>query len=212
MLPQAGGFTQSTWAQFQAENADRIVLTADEMDECRDLSRAVGAHPVAAELLKSPGHREVSLVWKDALSGLLCKARPDAFVKWDGYSTIVDLKTTRDASPRGFAREVAIHGYHLQAAWYLAGADVLSPVARRFVFVAVEKTPPYCVGLYELDSAALDAGSNSAQAAAAYNYVRNSIMNFGNSNRQQFVASPTWNIVPRVAVPGLAEAPGIYTK
>ncbi len=59
-------------------------------------------------------------------------------------------------------------------------------------------------------SGSVDAGISNA--SAGYVFVRNEIMRFGNSNTQQFVTNPTWNIVPRGAVTGLAEAPGIYTK
>ncbi len=146
------------WEAFEAANASRIVLSASEHELCRELADSVLGHPLAGPLLTAPGHREVTLLWRDANTGLDCKARPDAFVSWDGASTIVDLKTTRDASPRGFAQEIARFAYHLQAAWYLHGADVLAPVPRRFVWVAVEKAPPYAVACYELDSAGIDSG------------------------------------------------------
>jgi exodeoxyribonuclease VIII len=61
----------------------------------------------------------------------------------------VDLKTTTDASPKGFAKSVAQWRYHIQQNHYLAGT-----FAERFVFIAVEKTYPYAVGVYELDETA----------------------------------------------------------
>jgi len=49
---------------------------------------------------------------------------------------------------------VAAFHYQLQAAHYLAGT-----LAKRFIFVAVEKTYPFGIGVYELDAEALVHGS-----------------------------------------------------
>lgn len=156
---------KAEWSAFCAENAGKIVLKADELELCRALADAAQAHPIAAKLLDAPGLTEPSLVWEDAETKLACKARLDRLTTHDGFSTIVDVKTTRDASPRGFARECATYSYHMQAAWYLRGADALSPVARRFVFIAIEKDPPYAVGVYELDNAFLGAGQKACDDA-----------------------------------------------
>lgn len=64
-------------------------------------------------------------------------------------------------------------------------------------------------------AAAVDAaGNNQALPSSGYVWVRDQAMNAGNGNsdRAGFVSNPTWNIVPRNAVIGLSEAPGIYTK
>jgi hypothetical protein len=71
----------------------------------------------------------------------------------------VDLKTTTDASPAAFARSVATFRYHVQASHYLSGLHG----AERFVFIAVEKTAPYAVAVYELDAAAMAAGDELRQ-------------------------------------------------
>jgi hypothetical protein len=47
-----------------------------------------------------------------------------------------------------------ILAYQLQAAHYLAGT-----LAKRFIFVAVEKNYPFGIGVYELDAEALIHGS-----------------------------------------------------
>lgn len=109
---------------------------------------AVRSHPAAAALLEY-GKAEQSFWWDDLATGQRCKCRPD----WHNGSTVVDLKTTADASPAGFAKSVATFRYHVQAQHYLAGT-----FAERFLFIAVEKTYPYCVGVYELDAAAMAHG------------------------------------------------------
>ena len=65
----------------------------------------------------------------------------------------MDLKTTTDASPKGFAKSVASFRYHVQAAHYLAAG-----LFDKFIFIAVEKEAPYAVACYELDADALTEG------------------------------------------------------
>jgi len=113
------------------------------------IAAAVRNHPIAAELLAT-GKAEQSFWWNDPLNNLRCKCRPD----WLSNTTVVDLKTTTDASPSGFARSVAAYRYHVQAAHYMSGLFGVE----RFVFIAVEKTYPFAVGVYELDDAAMDEG------------------------------------------------------
>jgi exodeoxyribonuclease VIII len=119
-------------------------VTASDMEQAMAMAGSVRSHQAAAALLRD-GKAEQSFWWDDTPTGLRCKCRPD----WYTGNTIVDLKTTTDASPKGFARSVAQWRYAIQQNHYLAGT-----FAERFVFIAVEKTYPYAVGVYELDEAA----------------------------------------------------------
>jgi exodeoxyribonuclease VIII len=128
----------------EMEAAGIEAVTAPEMEQAMAMAASVRSHQAAAALLRD-GKAEQSFWWDDIPTGLRCKCRPD----WYTGSTIVDLKTTTDASPKGFARSVAQWRYHVQQNHYLAGT-----FAERFVFIAVEKQYPFCVGVYELDDAA----------------------------------------------------------
>ena len=120
-----------------------------DLAQALQMADAVRSNSTAAMLL-SNGQAEQSFWWDDIATGMRCKCRPD----WFDGETIVDLKTCSDASPAGFAKAVAAFHYQLQAAHYLCGT-----LAKRFVFVAVEKTAPYAVGVYELDAQAMVHGS-----------------------------------------------------
>ena len=184
---------KATWAEFQAENGHRIVLKADEMDHCRALADAALQHPIAGPLLAAPGVNEASLVWHDDAHMLACKARLDRLCEYEGYSTIVDVKSARDASPRGFATDAARFGYHCQAAWYLRGADALAPLPRRFVFVVVEKEPPHAVACYELDEPFLAAGrAECDRALVAYRNAQESGVWPGYPARISTLYAPSW--------------------
>ena len=142
--------TKTGKEQAEAMTASGIEpVSQADLTTALSIAAAVRNHPVAAELLAT-GRAEQSFWWNDMDTGLRCKCRPD----WYYGTTVVDLKTTLDASPSGFARSVANYRYHVQAAHYLRGLHG----AERFVFIAVEKTYPYAVGVYELDDAAMNEG------------------------------------------------------
>lgn len=144
--------------KLEAERNGRTVVPADEYANTRDLVQSVIAHDELLDLLTSPGITEGSFLWKDDRTGLWCKGRCDRLTMHEGVSTVVDLKSTNDASPKQFVRDVVNYGYEVQAAWYLHGLSQLSPIDRRYLIAAVEKEPPYAIGLYELDSILLDRG------------------------------------------------------
>lgn len=146
-------------------SADEItVLSLEEREQCAGMWASVHAHPTAAPLLALPGEVEASPVWEVADS-LACKARIDKLCQQHGV--VLDLKTTKDASPQGFQRTVFARGYHRQAAFYLDGLAALGVTVNDFVFIAVEKTAPYAVGVYRLTDEAVEAGRRELAALLA---------------------------------------------
>lgn len=148
---------KSAAAEFDEENAGKICLQPEVWEQLHDMSNAVHAHPAASALLISvPGEAEKSVYWLDPQTGVLCRCRPDW---WRDDNVIVDLKTTEDASPEGFAKSMANYRYDVQAAYYLDGIHQATGTRpKAFVFIAVEKKPPYAVGVYVLDSESLELG------------------------------------------------------
>lgn len=154
------------WTEFQTENAGKGILTREEYDQCIALRDAVWLHPTAAEVLRSPGANELSATWMDKTTNAACKGRPDRFGLWQGWPTVTDVKTARDASRRAFSRAIEQYGYSEQAAFYLDGLESISPFEgdRRFIFIVAEKEPPYAVAVYELDIDAIEAGRRKYRA------------------------------------------------
>jgi hypothetical protein len=145
-------------ARFRQQHFGKTVLTAAEWDLIGQMAPVLRAHETAAAFLAAPGKNEVAAVWIDPETGLTCKLRADALRVWQGWTWCGDLKTTRDASPEGWPREVHTYGYDSAAAWYLDGLDVLSPRPRRFVHIAQEKEPPFAVAVYELQQPSIEKG------------------------------------------------------
>nr|MBP8282363.1 PD-(D/E)XK nuclease-like domain-containing protein [Chromatiaceae bacterium] len=143
------------WSDFLAASEGRTVMTASEAGLAEGMAASVRDHPLAPVLIDG-GTPELSAIWTDAATGAPCKGRFDLARLSDG--AIIDLKTTIDASPSAFARAVVSYSYATQAAAYLAGAATLGADVSDFIIIAVEKTPPFAVGIYRLPDAALELG------------------------------------------------------
>jgi hypothetical protein len=120
------------------------------LHHARNALLACTQFPVANWL--SEGQRELSIYWSDE-AGAMWKARPDCFTP----DIVLDLKTTGDCRPDAFRRTRERLDYDVQAAHYIEAVSRLSGQDPRFVFVAVELTEPYAVGVHELDIAELGA-------------------------------------------------------
>ena len=146
----------SWWEKFDADTKGKTVISRDDLATCTAISERLRQHP-AAQVLFRDGVAEQSMFWEDPDTGVLCKCRPD----WLIHSVaIVDVKSTQDASPAGFARSVANFEYHVQAAWYLDGVKICtndrSPSA--FIFAAFEKEAPHAVAFYNADPEMIELG------------------------------------------------------
>jgi hypothetical protein len=139
---------------FYEDNADKIILPADDFQALKNIRDAIFNHPTASKLLDpKEGEAEQSYFWTDPETGAKCKLRAD-FLRHDGL--VVDLKTSADASPREFRRSIWNFKYHWQSAFYLAGLSHLAgEPLNQFIHVVVEKQAPYGVGVYVLDDESL---------------------------------------------------------
>jgi len=135
---------KADWAAFEIQAEGREIITNEEGAKLAAIRDAVRSHPAAAKALAGSPVIEQSIFW-DA-DGIACRCRPDAVTE---RGVIVDLKTTRDASPEGFAKSIAQYRYHVQAAFYSDGYKAaFGEPPRGFVFIAVETEPPYLVAVY----------------------------------------------------------------
>jgi arginine repressor len=77
-----------------------------------------------------------------------------------GRRIIVDLKSCRSASLDDFRKAAINMGYDLQAAMYREGVKAETGEECDFVFVAVEKEPPYMINIIQCDELLLKRGSD----------------------------------------------------
>jgi exodeoxyribonuclease VIII len=132
------------YAAFVEACDGREVITIEEHEELTATLDAAWADPVARKALEMIELVETSIFFK--ANGIDCRCRPDAILT---NGVILDLKTTRDAAPDPFAKSIAAFRYHVQAAFYSDGyAEAFGEMPRGFMFLAIEKDPPYLSACY----------------------------------------------------------------
>ena len=137
---------KAEWAIFEKKAKGKIILTQDEADTIEGMRDSVYKNITAYDYLME-GTPEQSIFFKDPVHNFLCKVRPD----WcTNLKEVVDIKTCLDAGYDGFSRAIANFKYHWQAWYYLKGITEVTGVEHtKFIFIAVEKDPPYATAVYE---------------------------------------------------------------
>jgi PDDEXK-like uncharacterized protein DUF3799 len=138
----------------EIESSGKIILPLKDYENLMAMERVFYSNENAVALIKD-ARIESSFFWIDEKSGLLLKCRPDALQS----SIIVDLKTCRDASPKGFQSAMISGGYHIQGAMIRDAVEKLEGNRiNHVVNIAIESKYPHNMGIYIIDEAAIDAG------------------------------------------------------
>lgn len=139
-------------------------LTEKEAEPLAAMLASVRGNAYAVKLLDAMGRTEEALFSTDA-TGLPLKGKVDKIAQFGVDSVLVDLKTTKDPSPDGFAKACATFAYHRQAAWYLDLAERNDIDAEAFLFIAVRNVAPYECVVYECSGEMIEQGRNENRAA-----------------------------------------------
>lgn len=138
------------WQSFVDDHEGATILKEDEADLAAIIAAAVRTHPMTQPYLKVAGLFEQPLRWTDPDTGLPCKGRPDWIVP--DLAALIDLKTCGSIDGRAFGNDAYKYGYHMQLAHYAAGVELaLGWRPQQVLIVAVEKTAPHDVGVFEID-------------------------------------------------------------
>jgi exodeoxyribonuclease VIII len=151
------------WKAFEDANPGKQCLKPDECADVMGMRNALMAEPLAAALIKSADWREVSVVWTDEQTGLLCKMRLDMYSSKQGV--LLDLKSTTDSDTEKFERPAHVFGYALQLAFYARGLAAHKLPTNGVGIIAVESSAPYGVNVLQPDSEWFLAGEADLQAA-----------------------------------------------
>jgi len=178
----------------EIEASGKLPVSEDDYDTIKAMSESIRANPYAVRLLK--GEHEVSYFATDPTTGIRIKCRPDCRVDLGGVSVIVDLKTTRSASTESFSRACLDYGYDLQAAMYKQIVDEVEGKPHRFVFIAVEKDPPYACNVLEADELMLRKGADDLRGylmtLAECRRTGNWYGYNGESGKPNIIGLPAW--------------------
>lgn len=146
--------------EWNMAHAGFEVLEEEAFDRVCAMSRALREHkdvdgnPSAIQAMLRGGKSEVTVGWTDDATGLPCKARADYF-KEGRKRILVDLKSTTDARREHARAAVSKYRYHVQAAHYTEGFAAVGKPVDAFIFVFVEKRPPYGIKVFTLDASVL---------------------------------------------------------
>lgn len=144
--------------EFAVANTGKAIIRLSDFVLISKIRTAVIANDTAKSLLNGLGTNEVGLEWTDSETGLKCKGLIDRLAPQNGHTAVVDIKTTANAQPWAFASAIAKFKYHEQAAFYLSGLNANARAVRRFIWIAIEKEPPFGVACYEPDATMLEQG------------------------------------------------------
>lgn len=149
---------KAAWESVEsaAKELNKIVVKTSDLENIKGMKESVFAHRSGSAALKAGGLIEASL-YATHECGVRLRGRPDLISKGNA---IIDVKTCAKGagSKSEFAKAVANFRYDVQAAFYLDLAELVGMPKEAFVFLVVEKEPPYAVAVYQLDADSIEAG------------------------------------------------------
>ncbi len=140
---------------FVARPGAKLVLGRDQYEMIEQMAESLAKDPYALSLLKAPGYVESSIIWDHEheneetgeTTTIKMKTRPD-LMRNDHLH--VDLKTAQSVNPEIFFRNAVDHNYDLSVAIASLGHKALTGQDMdNYVFIAIEKEPPFLVSCFE---------------------------------------------------------------
>jgi exodeoxyribonuclease VIII len=135
------------------------LITKEQYDTICGMRDSIMSNPYARKLIN--GNIEQSMYFTDDLTKVECKCRPDVWRKVADRVVITDLKSAKSVMPNDFMRDCVKYHYDLQTAMYRDGASKVLGVPKDnidFVFIAVEKKPPYLLNIMQADTYVIQKG------------------------------------------------------
>jgi exodeoxyribonuclease VIII len=137
--------------EWERENEGKTSVSQTEMDDLLGMVNSVRSHPTARQILRML-EKELTVFTHNL--EVPVRSRIDAI----GDSVVWDLKSAEKADLYHFAKDSANFRYHVQHAFYYDNLLTLGHKVEHFMFVVVEKKPPYAVIVYELDEESVEKG------------------------------------------------------
>lgn len=146
-------------ARWEAEGAGKIIISdqsdpdkgvwgMSDWDKLHAMRDSVMRHEIASIIL-ADSINELTMYWMDPDTGRLCRGRADAYN--EAHGIMADLKSANSAGMSDFSRAVHDLRYDVQDAWYTDGARRCDLPVAAFMFIAVEKEPPFLCACYQLE-------------------------------------------------------------
>jgi len=149
-------FQEQMVIPWEEKNEHKVKWKEEDWQKLHDMKKSCDNSTMFQGLMKG-AEFENTYFWEDEKTGIIGRCRPDIINKDLGI--VIDLKSTVDASYNPFRRAIGNYLYDKQASFYLEGVSkALGKKFDTFIFVAVEKTAPFGLAIYNLDEASIDVG------------------------------------------------------
>lgn len=135
----------------EARAMGQLPILAHQADGIHAMRTAALAFIAESEIAEywSQAESEITAIWQEDETWLRC--RFDRITK--NHRCAIDYKSTTDASPEAFSRQLVRMGYHWQDAFYRRAVRALDGKDPAFVFLAQSIEPPYECSLHGCDPA-----------------------------------------------------------
>jgi hypothetical protein len=162
-LSSSGSRVGAEWKAFKASvPASMALYKPKEWFNLVAMRRELRAHPLARQILFGEAnenrHTEFTIRGVDRETGIRVQTKLDFCQKFDDGVLVVDLKSSRDASPSCWRRQAEKDGLHVQAAFQIGLASLLFDMDVEFRFCVVQKDAPYRVEVYEMQEEFIEIG------------------------------------------------------
>lgn len=150
--PKNSGTYQRLKKEFEAENKGKHIINnidgTASYSAIEEMLSSCFQDRVIQALIENV-ESNLSCFWTDPDTKLNLKCRPD--ITQRKKNLIINIKTIEDGSPANFSRELAKFAYPFQAAVEIRGviATGVMETVDSYMWIVVEKSPPYCATVYE---------------------------------------------------------------
>lgn len=140
---------KEAFSEFEAQAEGKTIVTVDMVEQATAMCEALNKNEFVKKLLK--GEKEKPFFWVDEMTGEECKCRTDCLSDVGENLIVVDLKTADSAETESFMRSAIKYGYDFQSAMYNEGVKANTGREPMFVFIVIEKKPPYAINILQAD-------------------------------------------------------------
>lgn len=117
----------------------RELVAPDDALMLRRLGDSIREHAQANALVNAPGQPELSIFWRDTLTGLRLKVRLDKLLQLGSSRTLLEVKTTDRADETSFGWKIADMDYDLRAVMYADGVQKAYGFTPDIVWLVIER-------------------------------------------------------------------------
>lgn len=126
-------------AALEAAYPNKTLVTPEEAEKLHRVVAGIRQHRMASTLLSCPGESELSIFWRDPLTGLNLKVRIDRLAHYGVGNSLVEVKTTEDASRWCFEKKVVEMDYDMRAIMYQDALEKAYGLHAQIVWLVIER-------------------------------------------------------------------------